>query len=327
MARILIVGALDFSDVNVQIFVSSLASEVVEQGHVLLNGCLNEFDKLIAQNAYTKLIEKSVDPTTNLISYAIDDREPAHRFGTIRRSRLQNWELTFKRLHVPEPIHMADAVIIVGGSDGTMRAANWARIDKKPILPVTAFGGAAKEIYNEEIKDFEGSRYTEYITRDQFELLNQVSTDMGNVAKDVVSLAERLLSSKDVFVIMSFSDDPKLEDAYESFQEICKEYQYECSRVNNATLVERIVPEIFTRIKKAAFVIVDLTDERANVYYEFGFAQGTNKHVIVTAYKDTSLPFDVADIPVIFWEGQKQLKDKLRERIEAIASTQGRQLK
>ena len=98
-------------------------------------------------------------------------------------------------------------------------------------------------------------------------------------------------------------------------------------RVNNATLVERIVQEIFARIQKAAFVIVDLSDEKANVYYELGFAQGTNKHVIVTAFKDTPLPFDVADIPVIFWEGQKQLKEKLRERIELIASTQGRQLK
>jgi hypothetical protein len=44
----------------------------------------------------------------------------------------------------------------------------------------------------------------------------------------------------------------------------------------------------------------------------------------VTAHKGTKLPFDVSDIPVIFWDGQKQLRDKLRERIGAIAATQGR---
>ena len=51
---------------------------------------------------------------------------------------------------------------------------------------------------------------------------------------------------------------------------------------------------------------------------------GLNKPVVVTAFKGTTLPFDVADIPTIFWEGQKQLKDKLRERVALIASSQGR---
>jgi nucleoside 2-deoxyribosyltransferase len=123
---------------------------------------------------------------------------------------------------------------------------------------------------------------------------------------------------------MSFSRDPKLEDAYESFQEICREHQYECSRVDNTNSVGRIVPEIYARIKKAALVIADLTEERPNVYYELGLAQGLNKPVVVTAFKGTTLPFDVADIPTIFWEGQKQLKDKLRERVALIASSQGR---
>ncbi|MEO6232389.1 MAG: hypothetical protein ABIP10_19825 [Ferruginibacter sp.] len=69
---------------------------------------------------------------------------------------------------------------------------------------------------------------------------------------------------------------------------------------------------------------MDLSEERPNVYYELGLAQGLHKPVIITAKKGTALPFDVADIPIILWEGQKELKEKLRERISLIAPKQGR---
>ncbi len=84
------------------------------------------------------------------------------------------------------------------------------------------------------------------------------------------------------------------------------------------------IKKIFERIKKAAFVIVDLTEAKPNVYYELGIAQGLGKPVIITVKKGTTLPFDVADIPTILWQGQKELKEKLRERISLIAPGHGR---
>ncbi len=323
MARFLIAGDLDFSQNSSQELVRCLGEEIIDQGHDLLNGCRNEFDKLVAQSAFERLREKGLAPGKRIVSYAVVGCEPVHEFGTILKSRLSNWELKFKRLYVPEPVQQAHAVIIVGGAEGTMCAANWARIDQKPLLPITAFGGAAAEIYNEELKEFEG-KYADRVDRFQYETLNQMSSNWRKIAKDTVSLAARLISSRQVVVVMSFSHDPKLEDAYESFQEICGEYQYECSRVDNTNSVGRIVPEIGARIKKAAFIIADVTEEKPNVYYELGLAQGLNKPVIVTAFKGTTLPFDVADIPTIFWEGQRQLKDKLKERVALIASSQGR---
>jgi hypothetical protein len=280
---------------------------------------------LIAYDTYQCLQGKKIDPVHRIISYVMNDgSKPIHEFGTVLKSRLENWDITFKRLQAPEPIQLADVVIVIGGSEGTMRAANWARIDKKPLLPVTVFGGVAADLYNEELKDFDRN-YAERIDQNDYELLNQVCTDWNKIAKDIVSLAELLLSPKDVFVVMSFSGDSKLEDAYDSFSEICKEFKYECSRVNDTNLVGRIIPEIESRIKKSAFVIVDLTEAKPNVYYELGYAQGKNKQVVLTASQGTELPFDVADIPTIFWEGQKQLKDRLREKVRKIASSQGRQ--
>ena len=113
-------------------------------------------------------------------------------------------------------------------------------------------------------------------------------------------------------------------DAYDSFQEVCKEYDYECKRVDESNTVDRIVPQIFESIRKSAFVIADLTEQKPNVYYEFGLAQGLGKPYIVTAYKGTTLPFDVHDVPTLFWESQKQLKEMLRQKVKRLASTQGR---
>ena len=73
----------------------------------------------------------------------------------------------------------------------------------------------------------------------------------------------------------------------------------------------RIVPEIMMRIKRAAFVVVDVSDARPNVYDELGVAQGAGRKVVVPAFKGTELPFDISDVPVIFWEGQKQLRERL----------------
>jgi hypothetical protein len=224
---------------------------------------------------------------------------------------------------VPEPIHSADAVLIVGGGDGTLCAANWARIDNKPLLPITAFGGAGLTTYNEEIKEFP-TKYADRVDRLEYERLNQVPVDLRALAKEVVSLAAKIHASKHVFVIMSFSDEPKFEDLFESFKEICEEFEYECTRIDGGSVVDRIVPHILSRIRRSAFVIVDLTDPRPNVYYEFGLAQGLNKPHVVTAYKGTTLPFDVNDVPTIFWAGQTQLKEALRDKISEIAALQGR---
>ncbi len=129
-------------------------------------------------------------------------------------------------------------------------------------------------------------------------------------------------ASRDVFVIMSFSEDPdlgpELEDVLESYKAVCSEFDYKCGRVDDASNVPRILPEMIQRIEECAFAIVDLTKESPNVYYELGYAEGHDKPVIVTAKKGTTLPFDAKDIPVIFWENQSGLRNMLREKVKEL---------
>jgi hypothetical protein len=79
------------------------------------------------------------------------------------------------------------------------------------------------------------------------------------------------------------------------------------------------VQRIIEGIRTSAFVIADVSEVKPNVFYELGFTQGFGKQVIVTARKGTTLPFDISDVPVIFWHGQENLKEQLRKRIGAIA--------
>jgi hypothetical protein len=319
MARILIIGSFDAANRSCAEFVQALGAEVAGSGHEILNGCRNELDRLVAVGACEHLLARGIDPTHVITSY-LHDATPAHNVGTILASRCPNWEsLASPGLVVPETIQQCDVVIVVGGTVGTECAANWARIAQKPLVPVSAFGGAASRIFDLELNVFQ-EKYADRLDRTDYELLNQLPTNIPRLAKDTVRIAAGAVTPRQVFVAMSFAADPRFEDAYESIQAVCQKLGFTASRIDNANATERIVPEILMRIKRSAFVVVDVSEPRPNVYYELGIAQGANKRVVVTAFKGTDLPFDISDIPVIFWEGQKQLKERLTDRIEAIVT-------
>lgn len=122
---------------------------------------------------------------------------------------------------------------------------------------------------------------------------------------------------------MSYADRPELLDAYDSFKAVVegKPFGYRCERLTEENTSDRILPDLLDRIKRAAFTIVDLTDLRPNVFYELGYADGLGKKVIVTAREGTELPFDVKDIPTIFWSSQRQLKHDLENRIRIVVKS------
>lgn len=332
MVKVLVVGGFAeglAGEAPIRQFVRALAGEVVRQGHVLLGGCQTELDRELAEAA------AAIAPTAGkliddcLISYVGRNNQPAHGLGSVRQSQLPRWDLLGPRLVYPEPVAQADAVILIGGWDGTHRAANWSRIAGKPLLPVAAFGQAAAEIYAGELEEFR-SRYGARIRKDEYEVLNTVirTGDNGQIAtlaQRIVSLTERILTPRQVFVIMSFAKDDDLEDAYETFKRTCEEFKFDAFKIDeHVDESKRILPEIIETIRQAAFIIADISDPRPNVYYELGYAQALGKSVIVTAKEGTQLPFDVHDVPTILWRNQKSLRDALRAKIAKIAARSGR---
>jgi hypothetical protein len=188
------------------------------------------------------------------------------------------------------------------------------------LLPFTYFGGAAQKVYDQELNDFD-EKYAGLVTRLEYEELNSVKNDWSEHAANLVALAEKIAESRRVLVVMSYAARSDLEDAFDSFQQVCTELGYECERVTEENADDRILPDILAKLERAAFAIVDLTELRPNVFYELGYADGMKKKVVVTAKEGTELPFDVKDVPTIFWDGQRQLKEDLKKRIRAVVKT------
>lgn len=327
MLNILVAGSVDLTGPladDARSFCAAMARTVVERGHCLLNGCKNPIDRILAESAATRLTElESADAAKRLVSYVMPGREPIHAAGTIIRSRVTDWDLTDVNLTTPEQIELADVVIVFGGHDGTTRAANWARIRNKNLLPVTRFGGAAEALYDSEFDRFD-ARYAEHIDRVDFGQLATVGSDWSALAERLVALAEKVAAPRGVVALMSYSGAPELDDTYDTFQTACAAHGYLCERVDQLNALGQIVPEIKRRIEASAFVIVDLTDLRPNVFYELGYADGLRKPLILTAREGTELPFDIKDQATLFWKSQKRLRDELSEKIRLIAERHGR---
>jgi hypothetical protein len=325
--RVLVAGGFDVSDPqadDMRAFCRAAGKALAAHGHVLLNGARTELDALIAE-AVDEALQGSgqKDLDQRIVSYVVAGQKPVHTHGTLIRSQLLNWEISSANFYIPEQVAQADVVVLIGGFEGTYRAANWAAIAKKPLLPFAAFGGAAAEIYHRELNDFD-RKYSDRIKRFEFEQLNSIK-NWTDHATDLVALAEKLAESRSVLVVMSYAERPDLKDAYGTFRRICDSLGYVCERITEKNAASRILPEILERIRRAAFTIVDLTELKPNVFYELGYADGLGGKVIVTAKNGTQLPFDVKDIPTLLWESQEELGNDLRERIQTVVKSAVRQ--
>ena len=166
-------------------FVKQLGEQIVKDGHTLLTSCRGSLDRAIAEAAYNWLKSNDRNIRKQLISYRLKNDEPAHRFGCIHVSKREDWDLSHPHLSPPEQIAEADVTIFVAGSQDTFLAKNWARIAEKPILGVKQFGGAGAKIYEMELDCF-SRKYAQLVERQDFDMLNQDTDDVEQLAKDVI---------------------------------------------------------------------------------------------------------------------------------------------
>ncbi len=92
-------------------------------------------------------------------------------------------------------------------------------------------------------------------------------------------------------------------------------------RVENDAAVDQITDAIIAGIRRAPFVIADLTAERPNVYFEAGLALGLGKPVVFCRRKGETAHFDVQAYKLIEWEPDK-LADFTR-RLDAHLQARG----
>lgn len=245
--KMLVAGGFDPEGARadeIRLLCRAVGRAIVVHGHTLYTGARSELDALVAEAASETLEGSSQEARSQrIISYCLAGENPIHGYGNMRISRLENWELGNWPYHVPERVDYADVVVLIAGSTGTNRTANWARIAGKPALPFATFGGSAAKIYVDELNDFE-QRHRGRLDRGDFEQLNTVKGPAAH-ATDIVALAEKIAQSWSVVAVMSYDNRPDLQDLYVTFQRVCGDLGYTCEHISEKSTVTRIIPEIF----------------------------------------------------------------------------------
>lgn len=122
------------------------------------------------------------------------------------------------------------------------------------------------------------------------------------------------------FIVMPMTEGRHdLDDVHDAIKEAATRCGLQAERVDEPHSTERITDRILESIRRAEYVIADLTEGRPNVYFEAGYAHALGKTPIYVAKAGTSLEFDLKDYPVIFFNGMRELKDNLEERLRGIA--------
>ncbi len=76
-----------------------------------------------------------------------------------------------------------------------------------------------------------------------------------------------------------------------------------------------IMGRVIDDIRKAPFVVAELTENNPGVYYEAGFARGQKIEVIYCRKDDHRPHFDVTGINQVVYKDAKDLQERLKNRI------------
>lgn len=143
------------------------------------------------------------------------------------------------------------------------------------------------------------------ITTDGWEYLDKDTTD--------------LLSKSQAFIAMSFDKD--LYSIYKNaIAPAVESTGFNPYRVDAVPHIERIDAKIISEIKNSRFMVADVTQQKAGVYYEAGYAQGMGIPVIWCVRNDylDSVHFDTRQFNHIVWESENDYKIKLKDIILAV---------
>jgi hypothetical protein len=131
-----------------------------------------------------------------------------------------------------------------------------------------------------------------------------------------VSFSDVQVSQKRCFVVMPFA--PRFDKVYEDIKAATEAKDLLCVRSDENRLARPIMTEVVDEIKRADLVIVDLTDQNPNVYYEAGLAHAFGKECIILAESVSDVTFDLRQIRTKFYgRNRENLQKELEHWIDA----------
>ncbi len=123
---------------------------------------------------------------------------------------------------------------------------------------------------------------------------------------------------KKVFMVMPFSN-PIAKNAYDyTIKKICESHNLDIRRADDIFSTKPIYDDIVKEIKDASIIIVDITDNNPNVFYELGMAHTLkqNQTIIITQDDYKKTPFDIAHFRIIKYEDSIRGKENFERELE-----------
>lgn len=133
------------------------------------------------------------------------------------------------------------------------------------------------------------------------------------------------LEEKSCFVLMPFNNEFNLQEIYQdSVKKVIESLGFTCKRADDIYETKPIVETIWEQINKSKFIIADLTNKNANVFYELGVAHTVGKEVILLSQNIDDVPFDLRHLKIILYEttprGVMNLEKQLESMVQSVTS-------
>lgn len=176
----------------------------------------------------------------------------------------------------------------------------WAENDKEFEYYIKSLMGRGLiEIANKDHRTLSDPLYPMVITAAGWEYLEKKQSDLA--------------SKTQAFVAMSF-DEVLLPFYKNAIAPAIESTGYRPYRVDAKPHLERIDAKIIAEIKDSRFIVADVTQQKAGVYYEAGFAHGLGIPVIWCVKHDDleNVHFDTRQYNHIIWQTEDELKEKLK---------------
>ena len=127
------------------------------------------------------------------------------------------------------------------------------------------------------------------------------------------------LENKKCFVLMPFNNDNNLQEIYQdSVKKVVESLGITCQRADDIYETKPIIETIWEQINKATFIIADLTNKNANVFYELGVAHTVGKEVILLSQNIDDVPFDLRHLKIILYETTPRGVTNLEKQFESM---------
>jgi hypothetical protein len=285
-------------------------AEVTHLGDVDLVKCAlcGEF-KVVRSLLATSFSDKESEEAKGLLPYLAAHTRQANQRGEVVTLDTRNWkELALAHKNTPLPRKITKLLELIASR---ARPGNTVQLNAAAEAPLV---------------DAESKTEMMFLLSDlvKREYLREVGG--GNYLIEVKGW-EQLQPTTGIpgkcFVAMSFHKD--LKDAYEKgiFLAVKEDCKMDPVRMDLVEHNEKICDRMVAEIRTCQFLVADVTRQRANVYFEGGFAMGLGRPVIWTCSEDDrkEVHFDTRQYNHIFWKDPKDLRTKLRDRIKATILT------